>query len=117
VVDDDPFILDSMCDVLKLDGHDVVAAKGGQEAIELFRSTAKTGQTFATVITDLSMPYVDGSQVAKAVKDMSPATPIILLTGWGRRMSDDGEMPDNVDCVLAKPPKLADLRAALERWH
>jgi signal transduction histidine kinase/ActR/RegA family two-component response regulator len=117
VVDDDPFILDSMCDVLTLDGHDVVAAKGGQEAIEMFRSMAKTANAFATVITDLSMPYVDGTQVAKAVKDMSPATPIILLTGWGRRMSDDGEMPVNVDCVLAKPPKLADLRAALERWH
>jgi CheY-like chemotaxis protein len=34
--------------------------------------------------TDLGMPYVDGRQVAAAVKAASAATPVILLTGWGR---------------------------------
>jgi signal transduction histidine kinase/ActR/RegA family two-component response regulator len=115
VVDDDPSILDSMCDVLKLEGHEVVAANGGKEGIEAFRSRLGSAP-FATVITDLSMPHVDGHQVAKAVKEMSPSTPIILLTGWGRKISGDGEIPVNIDCVLAKPPKLAELRAAFERW-
>jgi CheY-like chemotaxis protein len=106
-----------MCDVLQRDGHEVVAAHGGQEGIDAFRDRLARGQPFATVITDLSMPRVDGNQVAKAVKAMSPATHIVLLTGWGRRMSDEGEMPMNVDCVLAKPPKLTELRAVFERWR
>jgi CheY-like chemotaxis protein len=65
------------------------------------------------VITDLGMPSVDGRQVAGAIKAASPSTPVILLTGWGRRLAADGQTPPHVDCVLAKPPKLAELRTAL----
>jgi CheY-like chemotaxis protein len=59
------------------------------------------------------MPHVDGRRVASAVKATSPKTPVILLTGWGQRLVDDGDIPTHVDHVLNKPPKLRDLRAAL----
>jgi CheY-like chemotaxis protein len=65
------------------------------------------------VITDLGMPHIDGRNVAAAVKTASPGTPVILLTGWGQRLVDDGDIPAHVDHVLNKPPKLRDLRAAL----
>jgi hypothetical protein len=51
--------------------------------------------------------------VAVAVKALSPGTPVILLTGWGQRLLDEGEVPDNVDQVLSKPPRLSQLRAAI----
>jgi hypothetical protein len=35
------------------------------------------------------------------------------LTGWGRRLLAEKDLPANVDRVLSKPPKLAELRAAL----
>jgi hypothetical protein len=47
------------------------------------------------------------------VKDASPTTPVILLTGWGRRLVDEGDILPDVDRVLSKPPKLHELRAAL----
>jgi CheY-like chemotaxis protein len=59
------------------------------------------------------MPSIDGRQVAAAVKAISPSTPVILLTGWGQRLVDDGEVPAHVDRVLNKPPRLRELRAAL----
>ena len=59
------------------------------------------------------MPYVDGRRVAAAVKAISPATPVILLTGWGQRLVDDKEVPVHVDRVLNKPPRLRELRSAL----
>ena len=65
------------------------------------------------MLTDLGMPYVDGRRVASAIKEMSPRTPLIMLTGWGQRMLDDSDVPSYVDRVLAKPPRLADLRLAL----
>jgi CheY-like chemotaxis protein len=65
------------------------------------------------VITDLGMPYVDGRKVASAVKSSSPATPVILLTGWGQRLIAEGDAPTHVDRVLSKPPKLREVRAAL----
>ena len=59
------------------------------------------------------MPYVDGRRVAAAVKAASPATPVILLTGWGQRLVAEGDIPPHVDRVLAKPPKLREVREAL----
>ena len=59
------------------------------------------------------MPTVDGRSVAAAIKSASPDTPVILLTGWGQRLQGDGELPEHVDRVLAKPPRLSELRAAL----
>jgi CheY-like chemotaxis protein len=59
------------------------------------------------------MPYVDGRRVAAAVKAAAPATPVVLLTGWGQRLIADGEVPPHVDRVLNKPPRLMELRSAL----
>jgi CheY-like chemotaxis protein len=65
------------------------------------------------VITDLGMPHVDGRAVATGIKQMAPATPVILLTGWGERLLAEGRVVPHVDRVLGKPPRLRDLRAAL----
>ena len=113
VVDDDPVLLKSMRDTLESDGYTIVTANGGQEGIDAFLSSLEGPQAFDLVITDLGMPSVDGRKVATAIKAASPSTPIIMLTGWGQRMVNDGELPANVDRVLSKPPRLRDLRDAM----
>ena len=52
-------------------------------------------------------------KVASAVRQCSPATPVIMLTGWGQRLAADSDYPEHVDCVLGKPPRLKELRRAL----
>lgn len=113
VIDDDPLVLRSLQDTLQADGHSVVIADGGQAGIDEFMEARRRGQDFAVVITDLGMPRVDGRAVARAVGSESPRTPVILLTGWGQRLQAEREIPPHVDRVLAKPPRLAELRAAL----
>lgn len=113
VVDDDPLILKSLCDALEGDAHVVETASGGQAGIDMFKRARHEGTPFSVVITDLGMPYVDGRHVAAAIKESDPHTPVIMLTGWGRRLIDDAEVPVHVDRVLSKPPKLSDLRLAL----
>jgi PAS domain S-box-containing protein len=113
VVDDDPLLLKSLRDILEADGHDVTAASGGQDGIDRFRAALQRGAAFGVVISDLGMPYVDGRKVASAVKNLSPPTPVILLTGWGQRLIAEGDVPAHVDRVLGKPPKLNQLREAL----
>jgi CheY-like chemotaxis protein len=115
VVDDDPLLLKSLRDTLEGDGHTIVVANGGQEGIDLFRTAVNDKQTFDVIVTDLGMPYVDGSQVAGFVKAASPSTPVILLTGWGHRLMTEGDLPEHVDILLSKPPKLRELREALAR--
>ena len=116
-MDDDPVLLKSLREVLEADGHSVVTANGGEEGIEAFKSGHNVDGGFSLVITDLGMPRVDGRQVATAVKANSPATPVVMLTGWGRRLVADGEMPANVDRMLSKPPQLRELRAALNAFN
>lgn len=113
IVDDDPLITRAMDFGLQVDGHTVATASGGQEGIDRFNEALAKGEPFQAVITDLGMPHVDGRQVAAAVKAAAPSTPVILLTGWGQRLIDAGENPENVDRVLSKPPRLREVREAL----
>lgn len=113
IIDDDPLLLKSLGDTLETDGHVVITAAGGRVGIELFQNAHENGDRFSAVITDLGMPYIDGRRVAAAIKDMSPTTPIILLTGWGQRLLSDKDIPAHVDHILSKPPKLRELRETL----
>jgi PAS domain S-box-containing protein len=113
VIDDDPLVAEVLRDTLERDGHVVTVAEGGEQGISVFRDARAKGESFAIVLTDLGMPYVDGRRVASSVKAESPTTPVILLTGWGRRLVADADIPACVDQVLSKPPDLSDLRRAL----
>jgi PAS domain S-box-containing protein len=113
VIDDDPLVSTSLRLTLEADGHAIVVADGGQAGIDAFHSATQRSEPFDVVMTDLGMPYVDGRKVAAAVRGASPATPVILLTGWGHRLLAENEAPPEVNRVLSKPPKLAELRTAL----
>jgi signal transduction histidine kinase/ActR/RegA family two-component response regulator len=113
VIDDDPLVAQSLLHVLNHQGHTVTTADGGQAGIDAFAAANKQARPFDVVMTDLGMPYVDGRAVAAAIKSMSPRTPILLLTGWGQRLSTEQTVPEHVDRLLSKPPKLAELSAAL----
>ncbi len=115
LVDDDPLVLKALQDRLEGDGHEVVIADGGEAGIAAFTEARRQGTDFSVVITDLGMPYVDGRKVATAVKSQTPRTLLIMLTGWGQRIMSEAETPAFVDVVLAKPPKLRELREALAR--
>ena len=112
LVDDDPILLRSLSSALRHDGHTIVASDGGRAGIEAFRAAQSGGDAFSIVITDLGMPHVDGRRVAAAVKAASPATPVIMLTGWGQQLRE-AEIPAHVDRLLSKPPRLIELRTAL----
>jgi len=113
LVDDDPLLIKSLQDTLQEDGHVITATSGGQAGIDAFTAAAQRGEVIDVVITDLGMPHVDGRKVASSIKAISPTTPVILLTGWGQRLIAANESHPHVDKVLAKPPRLHELRAAL----
>jgi DNA-binding response OmpR family regulator len=115
LVDDDVLFLKALSDTLRDEGYQVVAAQGGQAGIDSFHNAMKTNEPFALVITDLGMDLVDGRQVVNAVKSDSPSMPVILLTGWGKWFEAKGGITIPADYILAKPPKLSELRDALAR--
>jgi CheY-like chemotaxis protein len=115
IVDDDPLLLRSLRDTLERDGHLIGVADGGQAGIDEFCAAEQRGTPFDAVVTDLGMPHIDGRTVATAIKSRAPTTPVILLTGWGYRLQEEGDAPQHVDRVLSKPPKIYELRAALAK--
>ena len=88
-------------------------ASSGKDGIELFRVALKQNQPYQAVITDLGMPGMDGHQVARIIKAESPKTPIIMLTGWGTIMKEEGETAPEVDAILAKPARIDELNKLL----
>src|SRR3990172_5550492 len=70
VVDDEAKLAKFVAQALELDGHDVVRAGGGREALTLLAE-----RPFEVVVTDLRMPEVDGLAVLNAARPPPPAAP------------------------------------------
>jgi len=109
LVDDEDPVRDAHADGLRAEGHEVVAASRGEEALALL-----AGGAFDLVITDLSMAGMSGFDVALGVKKIRPAVPVILLTGWALSQSEERTRAAGVDRVLVKPCPLEDLCSAVQ---
>ena len=108
VVDDQDIICELIGEYLRADGHDPVTALNGREAFEKF-----CAEPFDLVITDQSMPGMNGVQLAVAVKGHTLSARVILLTGFGDEMQAAGALPEGVDLLLSKPISASDLRRAV----
>jgi signal transduction histidine kinase/ActR/RegA family two-component response regulator/HAMP domain-containing protein len=114
-IDDEATLRELMRRMLSRDGHQVETPDGGHAGVEAFRAACDRQEPFDVVITDLGMPYIDGREVAAAIKRESPNTPVIMLTGWGAFMKEDNDLPRHVDGLLGKPPRLGEIRDMLHR--
>jgi CheY-like chemotaxis protein len=114
-IDDDEPIRLLLKDCLTAFHHSVATAANGEQGLEFFRVARQTKQPFDIIITDLGMPQMDGHQLARIIKAESPQTPIVMMTGWGAMMREDGESAPEVDVVVGKPPKIQELNELLIR--
>ncbi len=115
VIDDEARSRNLVARFLKDGGHVVETAEGGQQGLQMFRQ----GE-FELVITDRAMPFISGDEVAAEIAKDRPATPLIMLTGFGDIMKDKGECPTGVTRVMAKPvtrPELMNVIAEVMRQN
>jgi signal transduction histidine kinase len=114
-IDDEPQVQELLKNCLTTLNHHVETASGGKQGVEMFRKAARENLSYEVVVTDLGMSDIDGRQVAKNIKKESPNTPVIMMTGWGAMMKEDGEAPPEVDAVVGKPPRIRELNELLLR--
>ena len=76
-VDDEEIILDSFRKILVLDGYSVDTVETGQEALGLVQQ-----RHYDFVFTDLKMPHMSGTEVAKSVKHLRPDIDVVIITGY-----------------------------------
>lgn len=109
-VDDDPLILSLLETSLEAFGYRCVLAKDGLEALELL----KKGD-FAIVITDLTMPRMDGMALLKHVKDLYPRIDVIVVTGYTETFSYTDVIKAGAADFISKPFNVDELEAKLNR--
>ncbi|HET9539321.1 MAG TPA: ATP-binding protein [Candidatus Limnocylindria bacterium] len=109
LVDDEPTVREALADTLVEDGHAVVQAPSGPEAL----ARLGEGTPVDLVFTDLGMPEMTGWDVARAIRQRWPGLPVVLVTGWAVALEMSDEEKRGVDFVLAKPYTVETLRSAL----
>lgn len=91
VVDDDALISMSTALMVEDLGHEVVEVNSGSEALSVLRS----GRKIDLLITDFSMPKMNGAQLARAAKELSPRLHVLLATGYA-------ELPVGADLGIVR---------------
>jgi CheY-like chemotaxis protein len=108
VVDDEPAVADTIRMVLTFRGHTVEIADAAETALIKFQPGK-----YDLVITDLSLPKMDGLALAGAIKERAPTQPVILVTAYAESIQSDKERLANVDFLMGKPFSLQQLQEAL----
>jgi CheY-like chemotaxis protein len=98
VVDDDPVVGESFNRVLSRKGYAVITAANGDEALAKMKA-----ERYDLVFTDLRMPGMDGLEVAEQVKARQPWTPVVIVTGYGSKPSEERARALGVSEFLNKP--------------
>ncbi|HUS28001.1 MAG TPA: sigma-54 dependent transcriptional regulator [Kofleriaceae bacterium] len=108
LVDDEPGVLFTLSEVLTERGHRVLTAKSGAEALTKLDDAE-------TVVTDLSMPGMDGLELMSQIVARDPALPILLLTAHGSERVAVAAMKNGAYDYLAKPFDIDEIAVVIER--
>lgn len=91
-------------------GYDIQEASDGAEAIELLKI-----HHFDLALLDIQMPTVNGIQVLKYIKENTPDTKAIMLTGYADLKHAMEAKEYGAGDFIAKPYKISDITSTLER--
>lgn len=100
LVDDEPLVTEVCRRNLENWGYTVTTTNDSRHALELF---AAAPDDFDLVMTDLTMPNLTGAQLAGEMRKISPAMPILLLSGYGSGMSADIARDSSISAFASKP--------------
>src|SRR5881296_1450684 len=110
IVDDEPLYRHGLFELLRRPDLKVDAAADGDEALRLFRRGG-----YQLVISDLSMPGLDGLGLMRAVKRESPSTPFVILSGVGTIQAALTAVRQGADDFLEKPVSREQINEVLAR--
>jgi PAS domain S-box-containing protein len=100
VIDDEEMLISLIQRMLDSLGYEVTTAISALEALKIFR--AQTDK-FDLVITDQTMPHMDGLQLSREFRHIRPDIPIILCTGFSERVSKETVRATGINALLMKP--------------
>ncbi|MBM4308252.1 MAG: sigma-54-dependent Fis family transcriptional regulator [Deltaproteobacteria bacterium] len=110
LIDDSPEILKNLSEHLTLEGYDIRVASDGTSGISMIDKGF-----YDIILTDMKMPEADGMEVLKYVKEHSPESICIILTGYGTIRNAVEAIKSGAFDYLTKPVKMDEIKITLER--
>jgi two-component system, cell cycle response regulator CpdR len=110
IAEDEESIRSLVARALETEGHSVVVAADGAEALE---TIARERGEFDLLLSDIKMPLMDGIALALAVARDYPGIAILLMTGYADQRERASGLEGLVHGVIAKPFTVAELRFAV----
>ena len=110
VVDDNLDALDSLCELLTLEGHAVRSAASGPAALQLLGEFVPDA-----VLMDIGLPGMNGYELARAIRNHAGSQGVLLIavSGYGDLAAKDSSRQAGIDRHLTKPVDLDALCAVL----
>ena len=110
IADDEESMRTLVARAIAMDGHSIVTAEDGAEALEII---IREGGAFDLLLTDIKMPVMDGIALALAVARDFPDLTILLMTGFADQRERASNLNALVHDVVTKPFSVADIRTAV----
>ncbi len=110
IADDEDSMRMLVARAVAMDGHDIVTAQDGAEALDIL--TRENG-AFDLLLTDIKMPVMDGIALALAVARDFPDLTVLLMTGFADQRERASNLSAIVHDVVTKPFSVADIRTAV----
>ena len=110
VIDDERIVLDSITKILKDEDFAVDVNLSGRQGLELALQ-----KDYDIVLTDLRMPDIGGMRVLRDIKRAKPATPVVMITGFGSVQSAVQAMKLGAAEYLEKPFAPEDLVKVIQK--
>jgi CheY-like chemotaxis protein len=110
VVDDENIVLEAHKKALEAFGFTVLIARDGVEAVEVFRQHEAE---IRLVLSDLSMPRMDGWETLSALRKIAPGLPVILCSGYSKAQVMEGRHPELPEAFLSKPCTFDEFRKTI----
>jgi two-component system, cell cycle response regulator CpdR len=110
IAEDEDSLRHLVARALSLDGHRVMTANDGAEALDLL---AREHGGFELLLTDIRMPVLDGIALALAAARDHPQLAILLMTGYADQRERAHGLEALIHDVIAKPFSLITIRSAI----
>jgi CheY-like chemotaxis protein len=112
IAEDEEGIRSLVARALAQDGHEVLTANDGAEALDLL---VREHGDFALLLTDIRMPVMDGIALALAAARDHPTVAILLMTGYADQRERAHGLEALIHDVITKPFSLASIRTAVNQ--
>jgi CheY-like chemotaxis protein len=110
IADDEDSMRSLVARAIAMDGHEIVTAQDGAEALDILTDNAGA---FDLLLTDIKMPIMDGIALALSAARDFPALTILLMTGFADQRERASGLNAIVHDVVTKPFSVTDIRAAV----